>query len=106
MRTRRGSSGFPWIFVSFVSLFQQVMLARGARYNKNRAFGTTMARPERSNRNAMSGGERVMDTRTFLKSAAGLAATGPVPPHTYAPRHPGQVKITGVHWPTARRTGD
>ena len=48
-----------------------------------------------------------MDRRTFLKSAAGLAATGLLPLHGYAQQqHKGKVKITDVKCMIVRGTWD
>ena len=47
-----------------------------------------------------------MDRRTFLKSAAGLAATGLLPLHSYAQPHKGKVKITDVKCMIVRGTWD
>ncbi len=47
-----------------------------------------------------------MDRRTFLKSAAGLAATGLLPLHSYARQHKGKIKITDVKCMIVRGTWD
>ena len=47
-----------------------------------------------------------MDRRTFLKSVAGLTATGLLPLHGYAQQHKGKVKITDVKCMIVRGTWD
>jgi L-alanine-DL-glutamate epimerase-like enolase superfamily enzyme len=47
-----------------------------------------------------------MDRRTFLKSVAGLTATGMLPLHGYAQQHKGRVKITDVKCMIVRGTWD
>jgi gluconate/galactonate dehydratase len=50
--------------------------------------------------------ERAMNRRTFLKTAAGLTATGLLPLHSYAQQHKGRVKIIDVKCMIVRGTWD